>query len=105
MSIINIFHLLFVVPLFLYIGLSNKTQSVWVYWTLLLLGSGVLILHGNKVWKALPRPRWVNLFHMLVVAPLLIIIGTYGKYTPSLIYPAFTLLGLSALGYHGLHLM
>jgi hypothetical protein len=57
------------------------------------------------VWKALPRPRWVNLFHMLVVAPLLIIIGTYGKYTPSLIYPAFTLLGLSALGYHGLHLM
>ena len=43
---------------------------------------------------------WVNLIHMLYVAPLLIYIGYYEKDTPRYAYELLALVGFAALGYH-----
>lgn len=43
---------------------------------------------------------WVNLVHVLYVAPLLIYIGYKEKDTPRYAYELLALLGFAALGYH-----
>ena len=43
---------------------------------------------------------WVNLIHMLVVAPLLLWIGYYGKETSRAAYELLLMTGFAALGYH-----
>jgi len=43
---------------------------------------------------------WVNLIHILLVAPVLFIIGYYGKATTRAFFEATLLLGFAALGYN-----
>ncbi len=101
--LLSLFHIFAVVPFFLYIAFMRGAAPSWVFMTALVLGVGIGIYHG---YKAVLRMRvqspslWVNVFHMLVVAPLLIYIGFNEKNTPR---PAFELLamtGFAALGYH-----
>lgn len=103
-STINWFHVLLVAPLFLYVGAWYATQPVWVYWVLLAMGMVVTLYHGQKMLASLPSPWWVNVFHALVVGPVLIWLGWKGKQAPEFLYPVMSLLGFAALGYHGQHL-
>jgi NADH:ubiquinone oxidoreductase subunit K len=43
---------------------------------------------------------WVNLIHILLVAPVLFIIGYYGKATTRAFFEIILLLGFAALGYN-----
>jgi len=100
-STINWFHVLLVAPLFLYVGAWHDTQPAWVYWVLLGMGLVVTLYHGQKMLASLPSPWWVNVFHALVVGPVLIWLGWKGKQAPEFLYPVMSLLGFAALGYHG----
>lgn len=101
--LLSLFHIFAVVPLFLYVALSRANTHPQVYQLLFGLGI-VLILYQS--YKAFTRYftgssyLWVNLIHVLMVAPLLIYIGIKQKETPRPVYELLALVSFAALGYH-----
>lgn len=101
--IVAIFHLLFVVPLFLFIGFQRSSTPTWVYLAIFVIGAFILLYHGFKlVVRVLNHSgyAWVNAIHVLLVAPLLMYIGYHKKDTPRSAYELLLLLGFAAAGYH-----
>jgi len=101
--IISLFHLLLVVPFFLYVGLQKSAVSDYVYTVLLVLGVIITLYHGYKSytrWVNSSPYLWVNLIHTVLVGPLLIYIGAKGKDTPRAYYEMLLLLAFGAGGYH-----
>jgi hypothetical protein len=98
-----IIHLLFVVPLFLYIGFTRAETPRWLYLALFAIGVIVLVYHGFKLIVRLSTRSgysWVNAIHVLLVAPLLIYIGYNKKETPRFGYELLLMEGFAAGGYH-----
>lgn len=98
-----IIHLLFVVPLFLYVGFTRAETPRWLYLALLAIGVIVLVYHGFKLIVRLKNRSgysWVNAIHVLLVAPLLIYIGYNKKDTPRSAYELLLMGGFAATGYH-----
>ena len=101
--IISLLHILLVVPLFFLIAFFRSDIPVWAFQSLLGLGLFVGVYHGYKtaVRYATNSPYvWVNLIHVLFVAPLLIYIGYNQKQTPRWAYELCILAGSAAFGYH-----
>jgi membrane-bound metal-dependent hydrolase YbcI (DUF457 family) len=102
-SIINIFHILFVAPLFLWVGSQRSSIPEWVYWLLLTLGLVVTFYHGMKTvqkLKAYNPSVWVNAIHALLIGPLLLYLGIKKKDSLRGGYELLLLAGFGALGYH-----
>lgn len=100
---LSIFHIFIVVPFFLYIAFVRGQIVPWVYQSLLGLGIVILLYHAFKVivkWKAHAPSVWVNIIHVLFIAPLMIYIGSKAYDTPRWAYEILAMLGFSALGYH-----
>ena len=101
--ILSIFHILLVVPFFLYIGLVRAATPDWVYLAVFAMGIIILLYHGFRLVTRLRSGSsyaWVNAIHVLFVAPLLIYIGYHKKETPRTAYELLLLLGFGAGGYH-----
>ena len=71
---VHLFHILVVGTIFLYVGIKSKNTPAFMYPVLLAMGVVILFYHAYKVYLkvAAGKNPWVNLFHILVVAPLLI---------------------------------
>ena len=98
-----IMHLLFVVPLFLYVGFTRANTPQWLYLALLTIGLVILVYHGFKLIVRLSTRSgysWVNALHVLLIAPLLIYIGYNKKETPRSSYELLLMAGFAAGGYH-----
>jgi hypothetical protein len=70
-----------------------------------LLGLGIVILiyHLYKTiikWRANSLSVWVNIIHILFVAPLMIYIGKNAYDTPRWAFELLAMLSFSAVGYH-----
>jgi hypothetical protein len=101
--IVSLFHIFLVVPIFLYIAFQRAGTPIPVYHAMIAIGAIILIYHGYKAYirMAAGSPyAWVNLIHVLFVAPLLIYIGIKGKDTPRASYEILAMVGFAALGYH-----
>ena len=101
--IIAVFHIVAVVPLLLYVGFQRAATVEWVYHLLFGLGLLIIAYHGIKAfnrWLAKSPSIWVNLVHALIVAPLLLWIGYFGKKTERPAYEMLVLVAFGALGYH-----
>lgn len=101
--IIALFHLVFVVPLFLYVGIQRAATPDWLYHVVFGIGLVVLVYHTFKAYTrivAKSTGAWVNIIHATIVAPLLIWIGYYGKKTGRPAYEMLLMAGFAALGYH-----
>jgi hypothetical protein len=101
--IIALFHILLVVPLFGYVAFQRAATEEWLYKVLLALGGIILFYHAYKSVIRLmvgSTFAWVNIFHVLIVAPLLIYIGYNGKKTPRAGYELLLMATFAALGYH-----
>jgi uncharacterized membrane protein len=106
--LLGLFHILAVVPLFLYVALSRANTYEHIYTLLLVLGIIILLYHGYKAFIRLAANSpslWINVIHVLIVAPLLIYIGYKAKSTPRPAYEILALVAFSALGYHTYHLI
>lgn len=102
--LVTVMHLVVIVPLFLFVGFNRAATPDWVY--NVLLGTGLLVgvYHGMKAVTRLAAKSpfaWVNLIHVLLIAPLLLWIGYHGKKTER---PAYDMLLLAAFGALGFHL-
>jgi hypothetical protein len=102
--ILALFHLLFVVPFFLYIGLQRSAAPNEVFTTLLVLGIVVTVYHGYKAYIRYVNSSpmfWISAIHFFLIGPLLITIGMKGKNTET---PYYELLLIAAFGAGGYHL-
>lgn len=102
----NLFHIFFVGLLFLYIGIKKNNAPILFYKMLIIIGIFIILYHLYKVYVNLLNKKiiWVNLFHILLVAPLLIYIGMNKNTNQRFYYEIILLLGFSAIGYHSYYL-
>jgi hypothetical protein len=81
-TVLSLFHILFVAPLFFVIAFFRSELPVWAFRTLFVLGLFVLLYHGYRFFLRLAAHssyEWVNAIQELIVAPLLIYIGLEQK--------------------------
>jgi hypothetical protein len=100
---LSVFHIIFVVPFFLYIGYQRAATSEWIYSTVLAIGAVIFFYHGFKLFMRIKNQSphaWVNAIHVLLIAPLLLYIGYHRKETPRAAYEMLLMLGFAAGGYH-----
>jgi len=100
---LSIFHILVVGPFLLYIAIVRGELTPWVFTVLQCLGILLLIYHSYKTvvkWRANSLSVWVNIFHVIAVAPLLIYIGSKDYDTPRWAFEILAMLAFSAIGYH-----
>ena len=98
-----IIHLVFIVPLFLYVGSTRAETPQWLYMALLAIGLVIFIYHGVKLTIRLTNRSgnsWINALHVLIIAPLLMYIGYHKKETPRFAYELMLMVGFGAGGYH-----
>ena len=101
--LLAVFHIIVVVPLFLFVGFQRAATPEWLYHTLFGLGIVLLVYHGSKaIIRIMARSAsaWINVLHAVLIAPLLIWIGYFGKKTERPAYELLLIAGFGALGYH-----
>jgi len=101
--VLSVFHLILIVPLFLFIGFQRAATPEWLYLAILSIGILIFFYHGFKLLTRLKNRSdyaWVNAIHVAIVAPLLIYIGYHKKNTPRFAYELLVMLGFGAGGYH-----
>ena len=101
--ILNLFHIFLVAPLFLWAGSVRSNAPDFLYPVLLGLGVILFFYQGYKAYTRFIQKSnyiWVNLIHVILIAPLLIYIGIHKKETPRPAYELMLLAGFSVLGYH-----
>jgi len=105
-AIVNIFHILLVGPLFLYVGIKHDTLSKYMFTFLLVLGIFITIYHMYLAYNKFKEgiSAWVNYIHFLIIGPLLVYIGYNGLETSRKFFELLLLLGMAAIGYHGYYL-
>lgn len=100
---LSAFHVLVVAPFFLYVAFVRGQLMPWVFTVLQVMGLLVLLFHTYRIitrWKSHGLTVWVNILHVLAVAPLLLYIGCMGYDTPRWAFEVLAMLGFAALGYH-----
>ena len=108
MFFVHLFHLLIVGSIFLYVGINANKTPEWLYSPLYYLGFIIVFYHLYKTYVKISKGQttfvWVNLIHILLIGPLLIIIGNSGKETPRYLYEILLLFGFASIGYHGYYM-
>lgn len=105
--LLGLFHVAIVGPFFFYVATAS-TIPTFLFPVLLGLG---IVLALYQSYKAITKlmtgaPGYkINLFHVAIVAPLLIYIG-YAKPDPSdFVYQLLLMLAFAVIGYHGYWLL
>lgn len=106
-KLINLFHIIFVGSLFLYVGIKRENIYNPLYNILFYLGIFIIIYHLYKVYVYLSQGKkiWINLIHICIIGPLLVYIGYYQTNTSRKYYELLLMLAFASIGYHGYYLM
>ena len=105
--LVHLFHIILVGGLFLYVSLKNATMPKFMFTFLELLGIFIIIYHSYKsyTYSLVKKSFNVNLFHIFIVAPVLLYIG-YERPAPNkFVYQLLLMLAFSVIGYHGYYLI
>ena len=106
-SLVYIFHILIVGSLFLYVGIYRDKIPQLIYPVLFYLGIIIIAYHIYKMYNYMKAGKnyWVNLFHILIVGPLLVYIGYNKDKVQRLYFELLLMLGFASIGYHGYYLI
>jgi hypothetical protein len=101
-SFMHLFHILFVGVLFLYVGIYRDKIYYSLFNVLYYLGIIIIFYHIYKSYNYLKDGKsiWVNLIHILIIGPVLIIIGYNKEKTSRKFFEILLMLGFSAICYH-----
>jgi len=102
--ILALVHLVVIVPFLLYVGLVREQVPESVFKVVLALGVIVLFYQSFKAYTKIMEGKspWINYIHIFLLAPLLIIIGHYGKNTSRKYFEMLLMFAFAAGGYHSL---
>ena len=105
--LVHLFHILIVGGLFMYVGIKRDKLYKPLFHGLFWLGIIIIFYHVYKIYHyAINGKRyWVNLIHILIVAPLLIYIGYIGEKTSRKYFELLLMTGFAAIGYHTYYLL
>lgn len=101
---IHLIHIIIIGSLLLYVGIKGKTMPLFMYSILLVIGILILVAHGYSVISKYGQKNsdlWVNLFHIIIVAPVILAIGIKREQSPYYLFQFMIMLGFAAIGYHG----
>ena len=101
--VLNIFHVFFVAPLLIYVGVQRASSPEWLYKVLLAIGVVIVLYHTYRAYvkfRSGSSSLWVNLIHVAYVGPLLMWIGIQGADTPRAAFEMLLLLAFAAGGYN-----
>lgn len=103
----NLFHVLLVAPLFLYVGFARNSTPAVVFDLLGILGLGILVYHLYRAYEQLKNNQsaWINWIHIFLVVPILLILAYLKQDASPRYFEMLLLLGFAALGYHGAYLI
>lgn len=101
-QIIQLFHILIVASLFIYIGTARTNIPEFMFPIILGLGAIIILYHSYKIYVN-PDRAWLYLIHILIIGPLLIYIGHAGKNTERKFFEILLLLAFATLGYNGFY--
>jgi len=101
-QIIQLFHILIIASLFIYIGTARTNIPEFMFPIILGLGAIVILYHAYKVFAS-PNRAWLYLIHALIIGPLLVYIGYTGKNTERRYFEMLLLLAFATLGYNGFY--
>ena len=105
---IHLIHVIIIGSLLLYVGIKGKTMPSFMYPTLLVIGILILAAHGYSLISKYGQKNssiWVNLFHIIIVAPVILSIGLKGNQSPYYLFQFMIMLGFAAIGYHGYYMI
>jgi hypothetical protein len=99
---IHLFHIFIVGGLFLYVATNRESTPKIIFTLLTILGIVIIIYHSYKTYIKFSKNinPWVNLFHIFIVAPLIIYIGVNGDKTKRPYFELLLLLAFASIGYH-----
>ncbi len=103
-QIIQLFHIVVVFSLFIYIGITKTDIPEYLFPIILGLGAIVVLYHFYKIFVN-PDRAWLYLIHVLLIGPLLIYIGYTGKKTERKFFEMLLLLAFATLGYNALYFL
>lgn len=105
---IHLIHLVVIGSFLLYVGIVKTNMPSFMYTVLFITSILIVIAHGYLAISLYNKPKsylWVNLFHIFIVAPVLLMIGLNGVKTPRYYFQLILMLGFAAIGYHGYYLV
>lgn len=99
---IRLFHILFVGILFIYVGANRENIYEPLFNVLFYLGILICFYHFFQLYNNILTNKsiWINLIHILIVGPILVLIGLHAKKTSRKWFEILLMLGFSAIGYH-----
>jgi hypothetical protein len=98
-----LFHILIVAPFLLYVAVVRGQLTPFVFTILQILGILILIYHSYRVvvrWKSNSPLVWINIFHVIVVAPVIIYVGNSAYDTPRWAFEILAMMAFTAAGYN-----
>ncbi len=106
-KLVNLFHVLIVGGLFLYVGINREKIYGGLFSILFYLGLIIVLYHLFKIYSYLKAGKgiWVNLIHVFIVGPLLVYIGYNGIKTSRKFFELLLMLGFASIGYHLYYLL
>jgi hypothetical protein len=102
-KIVSLFHIFCVAPLL--ILLSSKKMPNYVYYLVGIMALGVMGYHGQKALQKGLYSGFINILHVGLFAPLLLILSVYGFNVYWGVKFSLLALGYSVLGIHGSRLL
>lgn len=100
-AIVQLAHLLVLGPLLIAIGIGRGPSPNLIA----AFGIFIILYHAYKVYAKLTsgsKSVWVNLIHVLVVGPVLVVEGLY---QPRWSREVILMFAAAAIGYHGFYLV
>lgn len=103
---IHIGHLAVIGPLLTYVGLARDNTPAVILNSLGVTAVAIFFYHCYRAYGKLKENKsaWVNWIHILFVAPLLFLVAYLKKDASRRYYEMILLLGVAAIGYHGIYL-
>jgi len=101
-NFIYLFHILFVGPLFLYVGIKNIQTNKYLFTFIEYLGIIVILYHSFKAYKKIMdnKSAWINYFHIFLIGPLLFIIGYNKQETSNKFFQLLIMAAMATIGYN-----
>lgn len=97
--IIHLLHIFLIGGFLLYVGLKENACPAWIYPTLLVVGLAVFAAHAYYIYKS--GGKNVNSwFHVLFVAPLLLLVGYSKKSASHDLYRLVLISAFASITYH-----
>ena len=99
LTVVHLLHIFVIGGFLLYVGVQENNTPLWAYYVLLATGVVVFFYH---IYLAIKQKKEIptRLFHILLIAPLLVWVGYKKKEATHEEYRFLVMAAFASIGYH-----